>query len=74
MVDDIVNAPLYGYSCHRVSDDLPSGEHLPVVGEQPIAQHEPSPLVALQVVGPFEEPSFVGVRAGAGRSAREDGS
>ena len=34
----------------------------PVVGEQAVAEDEPPPLVALQVVGPFKEPAFVRVQ------------
>lgn len=34
----------------------------PVVGQQAVTEDEPAPLVALQVVGPFKEPAFVGVR------------
>ena len=40
-------------------------DSVPVVGQQPVAQDEPPPLVALQVVGPFKKPSFVGVRPGS---------
>lgn len=36
---------------------------VPVVAEQPVAEHEPAALVALQVVGPLEEPALVGVGA-----------
>lgn len=35
---------------------------LPVIGKQAIAKDEPSPLVPLQIVSPFKEPAFVGVR------------
>lgn len=30
----------------------------PVVAEKPIAQHEPSPLIPFDVIGPFEKPAF----------------
>ena len=36
---------------------------LPVVGHEAVAEDEPAPLVALQVVGPFKEPAPVGVHA-----------
>jgi len=31
----------------------------PVVRQQAIAQDEPSPLVSLDVISPFEEPAFI---------------
>lgn len=34
---------------------------VPVVGQQAVAQDEPSPLVSLDVVGPLEQPALVGV-------------
>lgn len=34
------------------------GEPVPVVGQQAVTEHEPAPLVALQVVGPFKEPAL----------------
>lgn len=37
------------------------GQPVPVVGQQAVTEHEPAPLVALQVVGPFEEPALAGV-------------
>lgn len=40
----------------------------PVVRQQAIAQDEPSPLVSLDVISPFEEPAFIGVpRSRGGR-------
>lgn len=38
--------------------------YLPVIGEQPVTQHEPAALVTLQVVGPFVEPAPAGVGVG----------
>lgn len=36
---------------------------LPVIGQQSIAEHEPSALVTFNVVSPFKEPAFVRVGA-----------
>ena len=41
---------------------------LPVVREETVAQDKPSPLVTLDVIGPFEKPAFV--RVSGGRSGR----
>jgi hypothetical protein len=38
------------------------GTSVPVVGQQAIAEHEPTALVALQVVSPLEEPTLVAVQ------------
>ena len=35
----------------------------PVVGEQSVGQHKPSPLIAFDVVGPFEQPPAELLRA-----------
>lgn len=33
-------------------------KQLPVVAQEPVAQHEPPPLVAFDIIGPFEEPAL----------------
>lgn len=38
--------------------------HIPIVGQQPIAEDEPASLVALDVVGPLEEPTLVCISLG----------
>lgn len=49
-------------------------KQLPVVAQQPVAQHEPSPLVAFDVIGPFEEPALSSrARAPGARTARARG-
>lgn len=35
---------------------------LPVVRQQAVAEHEPAPLVAFQVVGPLEQPALEAVQ------------
>lgn len=41
---------------------------IPVIRQQSITEDEPPPLVSFQIVSPFKEPAFVGVRArGRGR-------
>lgn len=45
---------------HAVVSDrrrTPCGLPVPVVGEEAIGEHEPAPLVSLDVVGPLEQPT-----------------
>lgn len=57
-------------SCGGRRGDAPR-KQLPVVAEEPVAQHEPPPLVALDVIGPFEEPALASrARAPGARAAR----
>lgn len=46
-------------------------KQLPVVAQEPVAQHEPPPLVAFDIIGPFEEPALSSrARTPSARAAR----